>query len=183
MPTTAEGFRYPASTDDVQLWTKFQALAEDIDTYVNLPARVETPVAAVIGLAGVAGTWGPLATAVTAVITNPSAVYDLHVDVQISALVLVGSGTGNVQLGIAASGGMTITPASPGGGGAIAAGENFLISATVAGSSCQIMSPITIPAGAAATTFAMWGMRTVADGVKNISNPAIRIIPRRFNKP
>lgn len=183
MPTTAEGFRYPASTDDVQLWTKFQALAEDIDTYVNLPARQEAFLATIQALAGSAGAWGGLTSPLVVAITNPSAVYDLHVDVMVSALVLHSAASGNTQLGIAAAGGMTINPGSPGGGGAIAAGENFLLSTSVPGGSCNLTLPITIPAGAASVTFGLWGMRTVVGGIQNISNPAIRIIPRRFNKP
>jgi hypothetical protein len=35
MPTTALGLHYPASTDNVQLWTHLQTLATDVDTAIT----------------------------------------------------------------------------------------------------------------------------------------------------
>lgn len=189
MPTTPEGFRYPASTDDVQLWTKFQALAEDVDTYVNLPDEVVSSLGA--GIVTIASTINvytslPSPGPLTATITNPSSVYDLIVDVNMQCWMIINSaGSGNVQVGITAIGGVTFaagTP-TPGGAGAQSFGDNAFVTGANGSGSYSTTIPVVIPAGAAAVTFGVQASRSVADGVKTINYATLRVIPRRFRKP
>ncbi len=183
MPTTPMGIPYPSSTDDVQLWTKFQAQATALETLLNLPSPVSFSTGGIGTIVSAAGAWaavpapgGPCEVS----ITNPSSTYKLVVDVCAQAWLSASGGTGNVQGMIVASGGLTWAGGSFGSGGAISNGENMFFSVGASGISASSFITAEIPAGAAAVTFALHVLRSVADGTKTVLYPAIRVIPRRF---
>lgn len=165
---------YPQSTDPVKPYTDIQNLAAALDTLLNMPADVNNFINAQLTITSTS--FAALPTPLTVSFTNPSSVYKLVVDVQISAW--LSAATNDVRAGLAASGGVTFTPAL-GSGGAIANSENMYTS--TAGTQCAVTIPnIIIPAGAAAVTFAMQAMRSTS-GTQLVSYPAIRVIPRRYS--
>lgn len=166
---------YPLSTDNVRVHTDLQALAAAVNTLLDLPDSVDANVNAQLTIT--ATSFSALPTPLTVSFTNPSADFDLLVDVQITAWLSASSN--DVRAGLSASGGVSFTPAL-GSGGAKANSENLYCS--VGAGQCSIILPIIIPAGAAAVTFAMQGMRSVS-GTQLISYPAIRVMPRRYMAP
>lgn len=176
MPSTTMGIPYPASTDDVQLWPKFQAQAVAVDTLLNLPDETNGSTSGGVNISAGAGTFGSIG--ISAAITNPSSVYKMIVDVQFNTFLQL-TGTGFVHVGVAASGGMTFAANAYGSGGAIQQGDNIILPAPASGTGMGQIS-VEIPAGAATVTFTIWAMRTVADGVKGVNTSVIRVKPRRF---
>lgn len=170
---TSLGLPYPQSTDNVRPHEDIQALAVALNTLLTLPADVTNFVNSQITITSL--TFAAMPTPLTVAFTNPSADYNLVVDVQISAW--MSAATNDVRAGLSASGGLTFTP-TLGSGGAIANSENLY--AAVAGVQCSVEIPgLIIPAGAGAVTFAMQAMRTTS-GTQLVSYPAIRVKPRRY---
>lgn len=178
MPNTTLGFPYPASSDDVQLWPKFQALAVAIDTFLNLPAE-PTPATLLGNSAITATSFGDIGVAVA--LTNPSSVYNLLVDISLSSLMLTAATGTLLQLGVRASGGLTFTAAS-GGGGAVTAAE-ILRTLSPSFEQKHVTYPVTIPAGAAAVTFNAQAMRANASAATTLNDVILRVRPRRFLVP
>ena len=184
MPETNWGIPYPASTDDVQLWTKFQALAEKVDELLSIPDP--------IGLGGSGSntitltTFSALPTTpISTSVTNPSATYDMLTLVTISAYMASTSSATECQAALSATGGLSITAGSTAGAGILALGENLLTTVGSISSANHFSQtiPVTIPAGAAAVTFAMFGRRSNTSNACYILQPAIRVVPIRFLTP
>lgn len=182
MPETSYGLPYPASTDDPRVWEDMQALAAAINTLHDLPDDVAAFYGNVISNIS-ATSFAALPNAVSVSITNPSADFDMLVDVTASAWMTNGTSS-NVQLGVAASGGMSFAASGFGSGGAIANSDNGIVGggATVAQ---QINFPVTIPAGASAVTFALQALRSggTTSTLPSVNYPTLRVKPRRFVVP
>lgn len=170
---------YPQSTDDVQLWTDFQLLAEAVETVLNLPDRVEASISAQTVITSTSFAAIPT-TPVSLSITNPSSVFDLEVDLTAGAW--MAASANDVRAGIAASGGMSFSPTAFGSGGGLSFGDIMIVSSS-ASTGQRISYPVTIPAGAAAVTFALQAMRSSATGTQNVNYATLRATPRRFKKP
>jgi len=181
MPETSWGIPYPASTDDVQLWTKFQALAEAVDTLLTIPDPAGQGASGSNSIT--LTTFSALPTTpVSCQITNPSSDFDLLVDVTISAF-MTSAGTGTeCQAAVSATGGLSITAGATGGSGVLSIGENLLTTLASA-NQFSVTIPIVIPANAATVTFALFGRRNNTSNACLILQPAIRATPIRFMAP
>lgn len=180
MPDTSLGFPYPASSDDVQLWTKFQALAEAVNAFLELPDDVSASVSGNITITAASFSLLPAPGPLNIVFSNPSADYDLLVDVSISTLMLSSTSTTVLQVSLAASGGVSF-PATAGGGGPLEDSE-ILRTNSASFEQGQVTYPVLIPAGAAPVTFAVGAMRSAATSC-TLNDPVLRIKPRRFQVP
>ncbi len=182
MPLTGLGFRYPASTDDPDVPADIQALADDLNTFLTLPAG--------INLGGVGSnvitslTFAALPSSpLSGSITNPSSVYNLECDVTFGAWVAAGVSTIQLQGGVALSGGMSVAADALGSGGPVATGQ-LILTQNVDPHSAQSGFQVIIPAGAAAVTFTVQAKRTGVNAAQFIYNaPYLQVQPRRFIKP
>lgn len=173
---TTLGIPFPLSTDNVRVHTDLAAIAAAVNTLLDLPDSVSSFVNAQLTITSTS--FAAMPTPLTVGFTNPSADFDLLVDVQIAAW--LSASANDVRAGLSASGGVSFTPAL-GSGGAIANSENLYSSTT--GNQASIILPIIIPAGAAAVTFAMQASRASATGTQLVSYPSIRVMPRRYMAP
>jgi hypothetical protein len=183
MPETSYGLPYPASTDDPRVWEDMQALAAAINTLHDLPDDVEAHISTVIAITSTTFATLPSPGPLSASITNPSADFDLLVDITFSAW-MNPNGASNVQGGVAASGGVVWAAANSfGGAGPRANSDNLFNSA--AGATIQQCSgyPVLIPAGASAVTFTMQALRGSTGGSPAFNYPTLTIKPRRFIVP
>lgn len=173
---------YPSSTDDPDIPADIQALAQALDTLLNVPDDVANFLNTTINIVTGANVWASLPTTpLTVTLTNPSAVFPLIVDVTLNTLMSSGTTSSQGFIGLAASGGVTIDPASPGGSGALAASENPRNQLGIY-EQYFVEIPVIIPAGAAAVTFEMKAMRTTTTAFA-LNTPVLRAKPRRFKKP
>jgi len=175
------GFPYPQSTDPPRGYEQIQDLAEAIEAVLALPARSEAFVGNTIAITATSFAALPSPGPCQLTFTNPSSEYDLEVDVIFSAWIATG-GANNVTVGVAASGGMTWTANGFGAGGPSANSDNLFTSSTTTGQQ-KSTYPVTIPAGAAAVTFAMQAFRGNTAGSPACNYPTLRVIPRRFIAP
>lgn len=180
MPETGMGIWYPASTAPPRVWEDMQALAESVDTLLDLPDAVAGLVNNTISVTATA--LATLPTPLSISITNPSADYNMEVDVSFSAWLLLGATTTSITVGVAGSGGMTWGASSFGAGGPIANSDNMFYNGTV-----FVMQrseyPVIIPAGAAALTLTMQAFRSNTGASANCNYPTLRAKPRRFLVP
>jgi hypothetical protein len=175
---------YPQSTDDVQLWTKFQALAEKVDELLSLPDDVAAFVANVITtITATSFATLPSPGPVSVSMTNPSSDFDLLCDVSFSAWMNNGTSS-NVQVGVAGSGGMSWAANGFGSGGPIANSDNLIVGGGATVQQCGNF-PVQIPAGAAAVTFTMHALRSggTTTTLPSVNYPTLRVKPRRFVVP
>lgn len=184
MPETGMGLWYPASTAPPRVWEDMQALAESVDTLLDLPDAVAGSVNSTIAVTATSlatlPSPGPLAIS----ITNPSADYDMEVDVSFSGWLNVAVDTQTtITVGVAGSGGMTWGAASFGAGGPITNSDNLFFNAGPAFSMQHSEYPIIIPAGAAAVTLTMQAFRSNTTRATNCNYPTLRAKPRRFLVP
>ncbi len=181
MPSTALGFPYPSSSDDPDVPADIQALADALNTFLNLPAAVS--IAGVGSNTIISTTFAVLPTSPISVsLTNPSSVYNLECDVNFGAWVAAGATTLQLQGGVALSGGMSAAADSTGSGGPISNGQLVMTQNTEAHSVTSGF-PVVIPASAAAVTFTVQAKRTSTGGNSIYNFPWITVQPRRFIKP
>jgi hypothetical protein len=182
MPSTSIGFPYPSSSDDPDVPADIQALADALNTFLNLPADAVASGAGSNVISSL--TFAALPSSpVSVVMTNPSSVYNLEVDVQFGAWVAASNTALQLQGGVAASGGMSFAADSLGAGGPVTLGQVILTQNTDAHSAMSGF-PVIIPAGAAAVTFTLQAKRTAAlAGSSIFNNPFLNVQPRRFIKP
>ncbi len=182
MPETGMGIWYPASTAPPRVWEDIQATAESVNTLLDLPDSVTSQVTNTITVTATAlatlPSPGPLAIS----ITNPSAEYNLEVDVQFSAWLTLAATTTSLTVGVAGSGGMTWGAASFGAGGPVTNSDNLFYNGTVF-TQQHSEYPIIIPAGAAAVTLTMQAFRSNTGAAANCNYPILRAKPRRFLVP
>lgn len=184
--TTPEfGFPVPQSTDDTQLWTKFEALATAVETVLNLPDAVEAHISTTIAPTSTSFATLPSPGPLSVSFTNPSSVYSLWVDLEFQAWVAGGgAGATTMQVGVAASGGMTwaANGFTTDGSGPVANGDNIFQGSAQA-TLVKAGYPVLIPAGAAAITFTMHALRSNTSNAVACNYPILRVKPRRFFKP
>lgn len=181
MPSTSIGFPFPSSSDDPDVPADIQALADALNTFLDLPAGVNVGGVGsniITSLTFAALPSSPLSGAVT----NPSSVYDLECDVTFGAWVAAGATTMQLQAGVALSGGMSVAADSLGSGGVVSTGQ-LILTQNVDPHSAQSSFRVVIPAGAAAVTFTSQAKRTVASGTSIYNAPYLTVQPRRFIKP
>jgi hypothetical protein len=148
-----------------------------IEANLSLPAIVQGYGNGTNTIGATAGTWGTLVTApISLTMTNPSADYDLVVDVSFGAW--MASSTGDVRYGIALTGGMTV---SPGPGTNNVAGYGLLPTTQQTNSTQQSgFMVVTIPKGAAAVNFVGQGYRSNGASTAQVNYPTLVLEPRRF---
>ncbi len=181
MPLTSLGLPYPASTDDPDVPADIQALADALNTILNVPAPQAVGGAGANTITSLTMAALPT-TPISLVVTNPSSVYNLEVDITFGAWVASGNTSVQCQAGVAASGGMTFAADSIGGGGPVAQGQ-LILTQNVDAHSAESGFQVIIPAGAAAVTFAVQARRSSALGTQIFNQPFLRAQPRRFIKP
>lgn len=180
--TTNFDIPYPASTEPPNGPAQIQALAEQVDLLLTLPDPT--------GQGGSGSnsitltTYSVLPTTpISCAITNPSSTHDMLVLVTISAfLASAGSGT-EAQAALNATGGVSIAAGATGAPGVLALGENLLTTTGPNAQMYQSTIPVTIPAAAAAVTFALFARRSNTSNAVTLLQPAIRCIPIRFLIP
>lgn len=181
MPTTALGFTYPSSSDDPDVPADIQALADSLNAFLTLPASQSVGGAGGNTITSI--TFAALPTTpLSLVVTNPSSVYNLEVDVTFGAWVASGNTAVQLQGGVAGSGGMTWAADSVGAGGPVSNGQVILTQNADAHSARNGFTVI-IPAGAAAVTFTLQAKRTSASGTQIFNQPFLQVQPRRLIKP
>jgi hypothetical protein len=177
MATTSQGLRYPLSSGLVRVHTDIKNLADDVTTIIDLP---DDKVASNSGQSTITSTTGAALPTypVSLTYTNPSSVYDLIVDVSLSAWLSVTAN--NVQAYVVASGGVSFG-STPAANGIADFGERLITSGP--STQCSTSFPVKIPAGAATVTFAVNAFRGAASGAQLVSYSVLRVRARRFDKP
>ncbi len=180
MPTTDQGFRYPASTDDPDVAGDMSNLAADLNAFLKLPDAVSATGSGVI--ASAAGTFAALSTPCSLAFQNPSSTYDLWVMLIMNGYLTNSGTTGAVSAHSVASGGVNWAATGYGAGGPLSVADTMSAGAGV-GISCGVSFPVKLPAGSASTTFSVQGSRSNTDGSKVVQAASLRIMPIRFIKP
>lgn len=122
--------------------------------------------------------WQDLTSAPASVsMTNPSADFDLVVNVHFGAW--MSASAGDVRMGLVLSGGLTVATPGPGVNNVIGWGLLPMTSQTTTDQHMGFMQ-VTIPAGAAAVTFKAWGLRTNGAATAQVNYPSINLVPDRF---
>lgn len=182
MPETSMGIYYPSSSDAPNGPAQMQALAQSVDTLLNLPDDIAGFVNSTISITATAHATLPSPGPLSVSITNPSSEYDMEVDVEFSGWVTVGATSTSLTVGVAGSGGMTWGASSFGSGGPIANSDNIFYNGTVFVQG-RGGYPIVIPAGASAVTLTMNAFRSNTGASANVNYPTLRAKPRRFLVP
>jgi hypothetical protein len=132
-----------------------------------------------ISISWTLGTWQDLPSGVNASITNPSADFELVVNVYFGCWIAAGT---QGRLGLRLSGGITL--ATPNVGVANQPAGWGLFPVTTQASDDQHMGfmQVVIPPGVAAVTFTAMGYRSAASAV-TMSFPTIHLVPDRYQLP
>lgn len=165
MPTTSLGITYPASTEHTRLWEHIQAVADDTNGLLALPAYVEDEISGAVGVA--ATSWSTLGVSTS--ITNPHSTLDMLVEVKISASMVCGT-TGDVRADFVATG--TASHAA----GASPSEYLWLVSP---GTSAVLTNTVLLSVAPGTATFTMQGMRS-GSGSAAANYPKIRVNPLRY---
>ncbi len=183
MPETGMGIWYPASTAPPRVWEDIQATAESVNTLLDLPDDVSGVVSSTVAITATSFATLPSPGPLAISITNPSADYNMEVDVSFSAwMAITTATTTSLTVGVAGSGGMTWAAGAFGAGGPLANSDNLFTNST-AFVMCHSEYPIIIPAGAAAVTLTMQAFRSNTTNPTNANYPTLRAKPRRFLVP
>lgn len=143
-----------------------------------LPANVSGYGNGINTIVGGAAAWTTMPSfPIALVMTNPSADFDLVVNVHFGAW--MSASAGDVRMGIALSGGMTVTPPAPGVNNVAGWGLMPMTSQTTADQHMGFMQ-VVIPAGAAAVTFTAMGARSNGTANAQVNYPTINLVPDRF---